>query len=397
MNGWSAPPAPGQLHLFLVNFLSMFGDKWPYERVLEVAERAISITEASSRDMFAFMEELRRLHSANGGADLRRWRDRLLRLRGWRPQLLDSVLDRGRGLVFCSFHIGDFHSLAFDLSLLGYQGSFPGRWTDRFLAYKVEDYVEHGGIRRIHMKHGGIAAQLAQSLRSGGLAVVLLDGDPQAVDTDSPLCTEVNFHGLRLRVNNGVLRLAATLGAPILPVLAPRLSGDEPGTLTFEPVIDPGGRLRGKQQDEFAHEAVRQLYRYLEAAVEAYPEQWEDVYLLHVWRAITRDDGHDFGLTRAVIERSIQLHLESGGAVRQNRCRAVAFRVLRDGTKAWVDAKTARVFKPSPWTGDLLAILGDDDGLSWREICARWPARSTQRRLLVVLAELTERGLVELD
>ena len=119
-HGRSEQPAPGELPIYLANFLSMFGDKWPHERAREVAERTIALTKESRRDLFAFLEEVRRLHSANDGADLRRWRDRLLRLRGWRPELLDSVLHRGRGLVFCMFHFGDFRSCAFDLSLLGY-------------------------------------------------------------------------------------------------------------------------------------------------------------------------------------------------------------------------------------------------------------------------------------
>ena len=153
------------------------------------------------------------------------------------PEVLQALLDRGKGAILATAHLGSWEIAGLALARkqagvamvsaaeeIGYLGA---------LRTRIRGQLRH---REILLEDGPHAMiELLGRLRDGGLVGLQMDRVGRAASLAVP------FLGARLRMPRGPARLATLSGAPILPVFA---VFNEEGTydLIAEEPIDPEGR-----------------------------------------------------------------------------------------------------------------------------------------------------------
>ncbi len=311
------------------------------------------------------------------------------RLREFDPERLRSLMARGRGLMVCSFHLGDYRDLPSDMALAGlgctlpldaracrdYRQGMAATSEERFSLIQAVDVEESRGAR-----------VLARALARKELVFAYVDGN---TGTDGPTGdqarTEIDFLGYPARMKNGLLRLAARFGAPVLPVYAVRRGGR--GTWVAGDLIEPDGPLRGDAQEDFARRALEHVYRFFETGIYEAPQQWETGCFFHRWRA---------GATPREIEetpvdvarRSLEAGLERGQVLRLDRRRVAEVR--RGESSAWVDVRTLRAFAAPPEQQPLLDRLASG-GVDREWLTAQ---NGSAEEVLAFLAPLAGRGAI---
>src|SRR5215216_4005708 len=106
-----------------LNLLSVFGEELTNEEVQSLTIRCIKAKLLSECEYYLYLGQLfeliksgpRKPHSATD--------QNLLRLKGWDPGLIRSLLSRGRGLIICSFRLGAIRFVPVDLALQGFPTS----------------------------------------------------------------------------------------------------------------------------------------------------------------------------------------------------------------------------------------------------------------------------------
>jgi lauroyl/myristoyl acyltransferase len=320
------------------------------------------------------------------------------RLLDFDPERLRSLLAGGKGLMVCSFHLGDYRHLPTDMALAGLGCTLP---LDTRACSDYRQAIAATGEERIRLvqavdvEEPGGARALAKALAKHELVFAYVDGN---TGTDGPMGdqarTEIEFLGYPVRVKNGLMRLAARFGTPILPVYAVRRGGSDqrdPGTWVAGEVLEPGGALRGEAQESFVREALEHLYRFFETGVREAPEQWETACFYHRWRAGTAP--RPIEETPAdVARRRLEEGIAGGRVLRLDR-RWVA-EVRRGGASAWADVRTMRAFEVPAERRSLLDRLAADAGVDREWLAAHGGAADDA---LELLAPLAGRGLITVE
>jgi KDO2-lipid IV(A) lauroyltransferase len=123
--------------------------------------------------------------------------------------------------------------------------------------------VTHGRI--VHLgSHALDALPLVHHLKRGGVVAVQLDrGAPSGRELT------VELFGRPFRVPEGPFRIAAALGAPILPLFARRV-----GYARYALRVSPPIRLSPEARREDLENAARVAVSAMERFVREYPTQW---------------------------------------------------------------------------------------------------------------------------
>lgn len=173
-----------------------------------------------------------------------------------------AALDRGKGLVLVTGHLGNWDLPAAVMAGRGYPVNVivetlePPAWNERVQAIR-----ERIGPRAIPMESGGRA-----------LYAALQRNETVAVVFDRPLAAggvPVTFFGAETRVPEGVARLALRTGAAVVGAVGVR-RGDRIVTLVSPPfeVVATGDRRRDVQA------LTQTIVAWLEGHVRQRPSQW---------------------------------------------------------------------------------------------------------------------------
>jgi KDO2-lipid IV(A) lauroyltransferase len=215
---------------------------------------------------------------------------------------LRRALEKGRGVLALSAHLGSFTMIGARLAAGGYSFSavvkHPG---DRRFAQLITDYRARLGIDTISAKPRREAVRgILTALRQNRIVLVIADEFKSGDVT-------VDFFGQRVPAPRGPATLALRTGAVTLPMFAARRA-DDSVVLTIGEAIEP------VQRPELEDSVTATTARYtacLEAAVRRYPDQWNWLGLPREGR-ISRQE-----LWRQVIARR-------GGGKRRHRATAPA-------------------------------------------------------------------------
>jgi KDO2-lipid IV(A) lauroyltransferase len=208
------------------------------------------------------MSVIEGLHATGWG-----WEDFRRQIRFKTIEKVEAALERGRGLIFVSGHMGNW-----ELLLRGYH-AHTGRPIAGFMTQQRNERLNQWlkETRQIP----GVEILIAEETRS---AVIrhLRKGEAIAVlaDQDSSRYRGVfvNFFGRPTYTPVGPARLAQRTGAVILPVVIVREEGDP-----TRHVIEVGPAIEARSEADGEEELIRitQAYtRFLEEAIRKNPTQW---------------------------------------------------------------------------------------------------------------------------
>ena len=391
-----------------LNLLSVFREELPNEEVHSLAIKCIKTKLWDECEYYFRLSQL--IDQIKFG---RNKNQDLLRLTGWDIELIRSLLQRGRGLIICSFRFGAIRYIPIEMALLGFPVlevvNAPGLRVMRSAfaslgACGKEDVLCANAesaprvenlhfLKTVNAEDARCTVELVDALKRREIIGMCIEGN---TGSDGPWGdtskTKINFLDHTILAKNGVARLAAALRVPILPVMALK-DGDASGRLFFsEPIIPPPG-LKRSENEEFVRATMQSLYTRFESFVRRYPVQWEGWTALHRWRV--RDDvTANERVTSNTDPQQIDALLREGRRFRINQ-RRVAQLSTKDGVM-WVDLKTLKGFRNPEWAGseNILAVLSTTPGLdlAWVDSSSRDP--QWKEKICLLLAYLQESDLV---
>ena len=392
-----------------LNLLSVFGEELQNQDVHSLAIKCIKTKLWNECEYYFHLSQLLELVKSQQRPD-----QSLLRLKGWDPELIRSLLERGRGLVICSFRFGAIRYIPIEIALLGFsvieavnkpthdvmQSAFDslGACSSGAPLVPSEGLPPRPQnfrlLKTVNAEDTRCTVELVNALKRHEIIGLCIEGN---TGSDGPWGdtskSTINFLGHSISAKNGAARLAAALGAPILPVMALR-DGDSSGQLVFsEPIIPPSG-LKRSANEEFVHATMQSLYTLLEFYVRRYPEQWEGWSALHRWRLHEAEAAASDQASSNASPQEIAALLDEGRRFRVNQ-RRVAQLPTKEGLM-WVDLKTLKGFQNPKWAGrkNVLAALSDPQGLDLNWINSSGRDADWKEKICLLLAYLQESGLV---
>lgn len=200
---------------------------------------------------------------------------------------IQRALEKGKGVLALSAHLGSFTLIGARLAASGYPFSVVVKHpADARFAKVTDDYRAQVGIQTISAKPRRNAVHgILKALRENRIVLVIADefksGDVM-----------VDFFGAKVPAPRGPATLALRTGAVTLPMFATRRSGDSVVLAVGAPIVP----IERENLDE-AVVATTELYtRHIEAAIRRFPDQWN-------WLGLPRRDGK---MSRAEMARILK-------------------------------------------------------------------------------------------
>ncbi|MSP39565.1 MAG: hypothetical protein EXR70_13845 [Deltaproteobacteria bacterium] len=200
---------------------------------------------------------------------------------------LRRALEKGKGVLALSAHLGSFTMLCARLAADGYPFSVVVKHPrhQRF-AKLTDDYRAQVGIHTIPAKPRREAVRgILKALRNNRVVLVIADefksGD-QLVD----------FFGMKIPAPRGPATLALRTGAVTLPMFATR-QPDDSLLLSIDAPIDP---VLGEDMEAGVAATTAVYTRCLEQAIRRYPAQWN-------WLGLPERDGKPSRATMVRLEK----------------------------------------------------------------------------------------------
>jgi Kdo2-lipid IVA lauroyltransferase/acyltransferase len=191
---------------------------------------------------------------------------------------LQAAMQKNRGVILFTGHIGAWELSSFGLSLFGHPLSFLVRRIDN---PKIEEMVDRArrscGNRTIDKTSA--AREMLQILRDGGVLGILVD-----LNTLDREAIFVDFFGRPASTTFIVAKLALRTGAEVLPVFAPWNEQRK----RFSLIVDEPLQIeRTGDEDEDVRRLTQQYTRIVEDYVRKYAGQW--LWIHRRWK--TRPSG----------------------------------------------------------------------------------------------------------
>ena len=178
--------------------------------------------------------------------------------------VLDDLLEKKKGVIVLSAHVGNWELGAGALAQAGYPVNVVALWQpDPQVNALYQSYRTNRGVTPIPF--GRAARECLAALRRNELVAVMGDRDYTGGRHT------VKFFGQPARLPDGPAKLALTTGAPILPMFTVRVAGDKFSYVLGEPI------WADRRHDSVA-EISERIARAMEKAISAHSEQW---YLFH--------------------------------------------------------------------------------------------------------------------
>ncbi|THD07776.1 hypothetical protein [Metallibacterium scheffleri] len=354
---------PFGLGAFRMNIMSLFSDDWSRQHVLQVAR------DATISYMWTGWEYHNHyLPKLGPEADT--------------PQIDDmpfgrirQLLGDGRGLVLASFHLGHFRYMLSDIAHAGIECWVPlatSGFNDYASAREANpDAAFWCHLHTVNAELQGKSTALARALARGGCVLSTIDGN---TGIDGPRGNvrraTVRLLGTDVRVKDGLIRMAARFGAPILPLIA--YSEGDRRRCRVGDLINPDGPLAGDVADRFVREALQQAYAFFADALTDFAAEWCGASQFHQWRVPCHSEPQPM----EDVAQQLARHLESGGRLFVNVSRIVE--LSRGEEIVWTDVKTQRCYRmPAAMKALVERLSPDRDGVdrAWLDDQVE-PARS---------------------
>src|SRR5437867_3005469 len=179
-------------------------------------------------------------------------------------EVLDGLLERGKGVIFISAHLGNWELGAAALATSGYKfHAVVLQQPDPKLDRLNQHYRKARQMNPIPF--GRAARECLTVLRRNELVAWVADRDY------SGSRMTVDLFGSPARLPDGPARLALATGAPILPIFLVRVPGD-----TFKYIIDEP--IWADKNRDSVTDIMRRIAMSLEKVISQYSEQW---FLFH--------------------------------------------------------------------------------------------------------------------
>jgi lauroyl/myristoyl acyltransferase len=197
---------------------------------------------------------------------------------------IKRALEKGKGVLALSAHLGCFTLIGARLAAAGYNFSVVIKQPpNQSFARVGDDYRAQVGVHTISAKPRREAVRgVLKALRENRIVLVIADefksGD-----------AIVDFLGLKAPAPRGPATLALRTGAVTLPMFATRRA-DDSLVLSVGEAIPP---VEHEDLEQSVLATTASYTRYLEAAIRRYPDQWN-------WLGLPRRDGK---LSRAQLAR----------------------------------------------------------------------------------------------
>ena len=188
---------------------------------------------------------------------------------------IKCALEKGKGVLALSAHLGSFTLIGARLAAAGYPFSVVVKQPpDHRFARVADDYRARVGVHTISAKPRREAVRgMLKALRENRIVLVIADefksGDLM-----------VDFFGLQAPAPRGPATLALRTGAVTLPMFATRRA-DDSLVLSVGEAIPP---VEHEDLEQSVLATTANYTRHLEAAIRRYPGQWN-------WLGLPRRDG----------------------------------------------------------------------------------------------------------
>jgi lauroyl/myristoyl acyltransferase len=346
---------PGEFSHYYLNFLALFGKERPVTDIAELARRAVSNRD---RHIALFDRQILELseyyRSQPRTADGRAERDPKPMMRGWKARDLPFLRAAHDGLLVALFHYGNHRQVFYDLAVMGVPFLAPVAKRAYFECLRIGRVATprfERAFRLIEVESPTVGRDLLRGLREGRVGLIYVDGnmgpDGHKVEEGG---VEVDFFGRRIRVKEGIARLAHSLELPVLPLFVE-------SQVVFGPLLHPLAKRTTSAADLAAsrQQMMQILYQHLEDHVRRAPSLWEFAFCLHRWIV---DGGPREELPGK--ELPARLTLRPG---------EVAL-FERGEDQYWVDVGSQRAFRLPAWARGLYGFLcarvrDTDDTVRW--------------------------------
>ena len=200
------------------------------------------------------------------------------------PEVLDTLLAHGKGIIILSAHLGNWELGACALAGRGYKFNVVALWVPDPKVNAL--YQQQREARQLNpIPQGRAARECIAALRRNEIVALVGDRDyTGARDT-------TEFFGRPARLPRGPVKLALATGAPLLPVFLVRQPDDTFAYIVEEPI------WADKKRDN-VEAVMRRVVAGLERVISRYSEQW---FLFHDLWDIEQD-------------RALAAHMAFGGS-----------------------------------------------------------------------------------
>jgi lauroyl/myristoyl acyltransferase len=180
------------------------------------------------------------------------------------PNVIDGLLEHGKGVLFVSAHLGNHELGASAVAALGYKFNGVALWVPNEKLNNL--YQQYRISRGIHLiPFGRAARECIAALRRNEVVGVIGDRDFTTSNRT------VEFFGRPARLPDGPAKLALATGAPLLPTFMIRLPDDTFAYIVDEPIWADKSR-------HSVDDIMRQVAMALERVIRQHSEQW---FLFH--------------------------------------------------------------------------------------------------------------------
>ena len=185
----------------------------------------------------------------------------------------EQALQRGKGVLFATAHLGNWELSAFAHALLAAPMHIVVRPLDnRLIDRLVERRRTMSGNRLIEKKD--FARGILQALAANAAVGILID---QNASLDSGVF--VDFFGIPACAGAGFARLAAHTGAAVIPGFALWNEADRKFVLRFYPEVPISGDVQAD---------TARIHAVLEQVIREYPDQW--LWIHRRWKTRPPED-----------------------------------------------------------------------------------------------------------
>ncbi len=397
-----------------LNLLSVLGDKLPVRKIKQIAVQCIKNTFRHEQAFNTYLAQLPEKVDSNDEAS---YRNQLAKLNGWDFNLLDSLLARKKGLIICTHHFGLYRNIATDLMLRNYKVLSPvdraayNELANPLTALNYKLFANNGNVNQwqendqatgsftnvVCVSDKDFSLKLFRALEKNEIIIVFIDGNS---GWDGPWGNKsrvaIDFLNLSIAVKNGVARIAAAMGTPILPVLALEDSqqSDSGKIILGNPIIPPIKRNRA-EKEAFTHNTMQSLYKFLEPYALQYPQLWEGSRFSHRWRIPLEQSSQDNPNFLINGTAEMKKMLTDGAVLKINEREFVNAETATG--MVWISVKTLKSYKHSEWVNCILHSIRQHNGLTqaWLDQHSNDPVG--QEKILSALVSLKALGIITIE
>ena len=346
---------PGEFSHYYLNFLALFGQQRTTDEVERIAREAVV---SRDKEILRFQLHLKTLYAGfreqmRISGTPRATTSPSPVLSGWDRIPLDELRREHGSVLVAMFHYGKHRQVLSDLAVLGCSFIAPVAKQSYFECQRVNSIAPPAfetAMDLIEVESPKVGRTLLRGLRHGRIGLIYVDGNmgPDGHEVEEG-AVGIDFLGRRIKVKEGIARLAHSLRLPVLPLfVVPSPAGEEPSDRVHAgPLLHPL-QDRSAAPEILASSRLRMmqsLYDLLAEQVVRAASPWEFAFCLHRWIV-------DAGPSRTHVDLSV-LKLPAQLSLRKQQIALYE----RDGDPYWVDVDRQKAFRLPDWAHGLYEFL----------------------------------------